>query len=455
VSGTAENGARSAAAAPRQGGGHDSAGVPRDVVLLFATRMVRMFAYGALSVVFVLFLGDLGFDGGATARLLTGTLLGDAAISLAITSYADRLGRRRMLLLSAALMAGGGAAFLVTHDPWLLLLAAIVGVISPGGNEIGPFLAIEQAALSQRTADRDRTRLFAWYTVAGSAATALGALAAGSGVAALERGGWTELAAGRAVLAGYAIAGGVLATLFATVTDAVEAPPDERATAAASARGRLWFGLHRSRGVVARLSALFALDAFAGGFILQSVVAWWFHRRFGAGPAQLGLLFFAANVLAAGSALLAHRLAARFGLIRTMVFTHLPSNLLLMTVPLFPTFGFAAAVYLLRSSISQMDVPTRQSYTVAVVAPDERAAASGVTAIARSLGTSAAPLAGSSFLLAGGGMPFYLAGGLKIVYDLLLFSAFRHHRPPEERGSAAVTPTSAGEVASDSCATRG
>lgn len=400
----------------------------RDVALLFGTRIVRMFAYGALSVVLVLFLGGIGFDGASTGRLLTGTLLGDAAISLAITSYADRAGRRRMLLLGAVLMAAGGLVFLVTRDPLWLLLAAIVGVLSPGGNEIGPFLAIEQAALSQLTPDRERTRVFAWYTVAGSGAGALGALAAGVAVEALERSGAGEVAACRAVLAAYALAGLVLALLFLAVGRRVEAPP-----AAGEERGRLWLGLHRSRGVVARLSALFALDAFAGGFILQSVLAWWFHHRFGAGPAQLGALFFASNVLAAASALLAHRLAARFGLVRTMVFTHLPANVLLVLVPWMPGFGLAAAVYLLRSSISQMDVPTRQSYTVAVVDPDERAAAAGVTAIARSLGTAAAPVAAGPFLLAGGGLPFWVAGGLKIVYDLLLFSAFRHRRPPEER----------------------
>lgn len=404
--------------------------IDRDVALLFATRIVRMFAYGALSVVLVLFLGGIGLDGGAVARLLTGTLLGDAAISLAITSWADRIGRRRMLLLGAALMAGGGLAFLVTRDPRMLLLAAIVGVLSPGGNEIGPFLAIEQAALSQLTPDRDRTRLFAWYTVAGSGAGALGALAAGTGVAALERAGTAEVAACRAVLAGYALAGVVIAILFLAVGRRVEAP-----AGAGAPRGR-WLGLHRSRGVVARLSALFALDAFAGGFILQSVLAWWFHHRFGAGPARLGALFFASNVLAAISALLAHRLAARFGLVRTMVFTHLPANVLLVTVPWMPGFGLAAAIYLLRSSISQMDVPTRQSYTVAVVDPDERAAAAGVTAIARSLGTAVAPVAGGAFLLTGGGAPFWAAGGLKIVYDLLLFAAFRNHRPPEERATA-------------------
>ena len=406
--------------------GSIASGERRDMPLLFATRIARLFAYGFLSVVLVLYLGALGLRGPAIGFLLTATLLGDAAITLWITSRADRAGRRRMLLLGALLMAAGGVVFLVTREPWLLAAAAIVGVISPSGNEIGPFLAIEQAALSEVTPDRERTRLFAWYNVAGSGATALGALAGGWLTSLLQHRGLTEVDSCRVVLAGYAFLGVVLGALFAFLSPAVEVRTAEVAGV------RRWLGLHRSRGIVARLSALFGLDAFAGGFILQSVVAYWFHARFGATPATLGTLFFVANVLAAISALLASRLAARIGLIRTMVYTHLPSNVLLMTVPWMPTLPLAMAMYLIRSSISQMDVPTRQSYTVAVVAPDERAAASGVTAIARSIGAAAAPWLGGPFLLTGAGAPFYIAGSLKIVYDLLLFRSFRGRKPPEE-----------------------
>jgi MFS family permease len=401
----------------------------RDVPLLFATRIARLFAYGFLSVVLVLYLGALGFDGPRTGLLLTATLLGDAAITLWITSRADRVGRRRMLLLGAVLMAAGGVVFLATRNPWLLVLAAIVGVISPSGNEIGPFLAIEQAALSEVTVDRERTRLFAWYNVAGSGATALGALAGGWLTSLLQHRGLAELDSYRLLLAIYAFLGFAIGVLFAFLSPAVEVKSAEVAGV------RRWFGLHRSRGIVARLSALFGLDAFAGGFILQSVVAYWFHARFGATPATLGTLFFAANVLAAISALVASSLAARIGLVQTMVFTHLPSNVLLMTVPWMPSLPLAIAMYLIRSSISQMDVPTRQSYTVAVVAPDERAAASGVTAIARSIGAAAAPWVGGAFLLTGVGAPFYIAGSLKIVYDLLLFRSFKGLKPPEEAGA--------------------
>ena len=366
----------------------------------------------------VLYLAYIGLSGPAIGLLLTLTLLGDAAISLWITTRADRAGRRRMLLVGAGLMAAGGVAFLATRRPELLMIAAIVGVISPSGNEVGPFLSIEQAALSQLVSDQQRTRVFAWYNLAGSVMTALGALAGGWFMQLAGRAGVPEATSYRALLAAYAAAGLVLAVLFVQLSPVVETPLSQ---AASTAR----FGLHRSRSVVARLSALFALDAFAGAFVLQSVMAYWFHVRFGASTAALGTLFFGANLLAAASALLAHRFAARFGLVKTMVFTHLPSNLLLALVPLMPTMASAMVVLLARFAISQMDVPTRQSYTMAVVAPDERAAAAGVTAIARSLGAGAAPMVGGAFLLTGSGVPFFVAGGLKIAYDLMLYRAFR------------------------------
>jgi MFS family permease len=396
-----------------------------DIPILFAARTIRLFAYGFLSIVFVLYLTKIGLSGPAIGLLLALTLLGDAGISLWITTRADRMGRRRMLVVGAVLMAGGGIAFLLTRRPEWLMLAAIVGVISPSGNEIGPFLSIEQAALSELVADSDRTRVFAWYNLAGTAATALGALAGGWGMALAGKHGIGPVDAGRELLACYAIAGGVLGVLFLQLSPAVEVV----SPAPAAARTTRW-GFHRSGGVVVRLSALFALDAFAGGFILQSVMAYWFQVRFGASPAAVGSFFFGANLLAAVSSLVAHRIAARFGLVNTMVFTHLPANVMLVLVPLMPGLGAAMGLLLVRYSISQMDVPTRQSYTMSVVAPDERAAAAGVTAIARSLGAGVAPVVGGAFLLTGSGVPFFVAGGLKIVYDLLLYRAFRSRPVP-------------------------
>ena len=404
-----------------------------DAILLFAARMTRLFAYGALSVVLVLYLAERGLNEALIGGLLTATLLGDAGISLAMTTTADRLGRRRRVLLGAALMAVAGVAFLLTEQPVLLILAAIIGVISPSGNEIGPFLSIEQAALAQLLPNQRRTQVLAWYNLAGSFTTALGALGGGWLAHSLQAGGMPALEAYQIVLTGYAISGGLLAVLFLGLSPQVEAAPS-----ALPATTRRVFGLRHpeSKATIASLSALFALDAFAGGFVVQSLLAYWFYLRFGADAGLLGSIFFGANMLAGISALLAARLAARFGLINTMVFTHIPSNLLLCLVPLMPTLPLAISVMLLRFSISQMDVPTRQSYTLAVVAPDERSAASGITTIARSLGAALSPLL-SALLLANPlliNAPLVLAGGLKIVYDLLLYRRFRALKPPEERG---------------------
>ncbi len=400
-----------------------------DAGLLFATRITRLFAYGFLSVVLALYLVQLGFGERQVGLLFTLTLVGDAAITLAITTTADRLGRRRMLMLGGALMALAGVAFVLTRNPTLLALAAIIGVISPSGNEIGPFLSIEQAGLSQLLPDNRRTHVFAWYNLVGSFATATGALVGGQGAQWLQDGGMTPLASYRNVLLGYALCGGLLVLLFSLLSPGVESPPNVEAL---SIQRR--FGLHRSRRVVARLSALFALDAFAGGLIVQAIVAYWFNTRFGVPPGVLGTIFFGANVLAGMSALAAARIAAKIGLINTMVFTHLPSNIMLCLVPLMPTLPLAVGVLLLRFSISQMDVPTRQSYTMAVVSPDERSAASGVTSIARSVGAALSPSLSGALLAAGlVSAPFFLAGGLKITYDLLLYRSFRGLKPPEER----------------------
>jgi MFS family permease len=404
-----------------------------DVRLLFATRITRLFAYGFLSVVLALYLAEAGLSEAGIGLLLTLTLAGDAAVTLWLTTNADRIGRRRMLVAGALLMVLAGAVFLVTRNPLLLAAAAIVGVISPSGNEIGPFLAIEQAGLSQLVPDQKRTGAFAWYNLAGSFATAAGALTGGWLAQSLQASGWTALASYRAVLAGYALAGFALAAAFAALSPAVEVQ-EGAADARQPAQGK-FLGLHKSRGVVLRLSALFALDAFAGGLIVQSMMAYWFHVRFGVETGIIGSIFFGANLLAGISALLAVRIARRFGLINTMVFTHIPSNLLLILVPLMPSLPLAITILLLRFSISQMDVPTRQSYTVAVVAPDERSAASGVTAIARSVGAAVSPSLTGIFLGLPAllSLPFLLAGGLKIVYDLALWRLFRSVKPPEEK----------------------
>lgn len=402
-----------------------------DVGLLFAARVTRLFAYGFVSVVLALYLAQVGLDTRGIGLLLSLTLIGDAAISLWLTTSADRAGRRRTLKLGAVLMMLAGVTFVATRNPVVLAAAAIIGVISPSGNEIGPFLSVEQAGLTQLVPDRRRTQTFAWYNLAGSFATALGALSAGFLARSLQtQVGWSALDAYRGVLAGYAVAGGLLFLLFLCLSPAVEVKTSEVAPV------RRTLGLHRSRNVVFKLSALFALDAFAGALIVQTMMAYWFHVRFGVDEAVLGSIFFGANILAGFSALFAARIAARIGLINTMVLTHLPSNIMLCLVPLMPNLPLAIVLLLARFSISQMDVPTRQSYTMAVVAPDERSAASGVTSIARSVGAALSPVL-SGLLMAGFlAAPFFLAGSLKIVYDLLLYRSFKTLKPPEEREPA-------------------
>jgi predicted MFS family arabinose efflux permease len=335
-----------------------------------------------------------------------------------------------MLKLGAGLMILAAAVFAVTQDFTLLLVAATIGVISPSGNEIGPFLSIEQAALSHLIADRQRTQVFAWYNLVGSFATAVGALAGGWLSQQLQAGGMEAILSYRFVILGYGSVGLALLGLFQGLSAAaeVEAQP---------AASKSVLGLHRSKGIVFRLAALFSLDAFAGGFVIQSLIAYWFHLRFGVNEGILGSIFFGANLLAGISALSAAWVARKIGLINTMVFTHLPSNVLLMLVPFMPSLPLAVALLLLRFSISQMDVPTRQSYTMAMVAPDERSAAAGVTGVARTIGGSLSPVITGIFLANPVmlGLPFVISGGLKIVYDLALYTSFRSAKPPEEQGA--------------------
>ena len=389
------------------------AALPRDGRLLFVTRFTRLVAYGALSVVLVLYLTTLGLGPSQIGLLLTLTLVGDTLVSLWLTTRADRFGRRRTLIIGAALMAAAGLTFALTANFVFLVIAGTVGIISPSGNEVGPFLPIEQAALAQVVPTDLRTELFAWYTLAGALATAIGSLSAGV---------ISQTRPYRAVLLLYAVLGMVLAIWFVALSPAVEPAAPEPAAPERSA----FLGLGPSRGIVLRLAGLFALDSFAGGFVIQSFAAYWFYLRFGANPATLGAIFFGANLLAGLSALLAARLAARFGLVRTMVFTHLPSNVLLILVPLMPTLALATLVLFMRFSISQMDVPTRQSYLMAVVRPEERSAAGGVTGVARTIGAAVAPVfAGLLFAQpALINVPFFVAGTLKIVYDVLLYRGF-------------------------------
>jgi MFS family permease len=411
---------------PQLGPGH-----ARDARILFSTRIVRLFAYGSISLILGLYLSSLGFGAEQIGLLLSMTLLGDTAFSLWLTTRADAVGRRRMLAAGALLMVLGGLVFALTGNYILLVIAATIGVISPSGNEVGPFLAIEQAALAQTVTTERRTYVFAWYNLVGSLATALGALVCGWLVQSLAGQGYAGLPSYRAILFAYAGAGILLALFFGRLSPAAEVDSALRKGGIV----RRWLGLHRSRGIVFKLAALFALDAFAGGLILQSILALWFQKRFDADPRTLGGIFFGANLLAGVSALAAAAIARRIGLVNTMVFTHAPSNVLLILVPFMPTLPLAVGTLLLRFAISQMDVPARQSYTAAVVHPDERSAAAGVAGVARTTGAALSPIL-AGVLLANKDLAwalFLISGGLKLIYDGLLYWSFRHIKMPGDR----------------------
>jgi len=407
----------------------DSAGgrlrwVTPDGRRLLLARVLRTFAYGYLAVVLGVYLDRLGLDATRIGIVLTAAIAGSALMTVGWSLYADRYGRRRTVSTMAGLMAVGGLAFALTDSFAVLILAGFTGTISATSSEVGVFQTVDQAILPQTAPDARRTWLFAVYNTLATFGAALGALFAAS-VALFAQLGLTGADAYRPLFLLYALVGLANLALFAGLTDALEV---------AKVHGeRRFIGIHRSRGTVAKLAALFGLDAFAGGLVVQSLVAYWFYVRWGLDPGQLAVLFFAVNVLSGISLLAAGWLASSFGLLNTMVFSHLPSNVLLMLVPFMPTAPLAVAVFLARMSISQMDVPTRQSYTMAVVDPDERTATAGLTNVARTTSAAFSPLVtGLAFAAGSLALPFVLAGALKVAYDGLLYVTFRRVRPPEE-----------------------
>jgi MFS family permease len=395
----------------------------RDGKLLFAACGIRSFAYGFLSVVLGLYLDSIGISPMAIGVIFTAALAGGAVMTIIITSLADTIGRKHLLIVGAGLMALAGSAFAVSSNPVVLTIAAIFGTISPSGKEVGPFLSIEQAVLPQTTSDQERTAVFSVYNLIGSFAGALGALAVGLP----ERFSLTPDGGYRLLVWAYVGCALLMTAIFIFLSRAIEA--QERNSPQARQ-----LGIRRSRPIVAKLAGLFAVDAFAGGFIVQSIVAYWFYLRYDTDLNQLSGIFFGINFLSALSFLAAPAIARRIGLLNTMVFTHLPSNLLIILVPLMPSLQLAVVVLLARHLLSQMDVPTRQSYTMAVVDRDERAAAAGMLSVARNSGAAVAPLFTGVILASPAlGLPFLLAGGLKVVYDLAIFAVFRRVKQPEEQ----------------------
>lgn len=383
-------------------------------------RSLRAFGDGYVAILLPLHLGLRGLDALAIGAITTATLLGSALLTLALGFVAHRIRRRRLLLAAALLMTATGIGFVSFATFWPLLLVAFVGTINPSSGDVSVFGPIEHTVLTQSVAPAQRTALFARYSFTGSVIGACGALAAGL-VDWLD-GLMTSAAVLDAMFLLYGAIGLVTFLLYRGLSPAAEAPNDVPPAPLGPSRRRVY-----------TLAALFSLDAFGGGFIVNTLLALWLFERFELAVATAGTIFFATGLCSAVSYFIAVRVAARFGLINTMVFSHLPSNLLLIAAAFASTAAVAAGLLVLRSFLSQMDVPTRSSYVMAVVSPAERPAAASVTAVPRSLAAALAPaLSGWLLGLSGFGWPLVIAGSLKIVYDLLLLRLFAQERPPEE-----------------------
>ena len=399
------------------------ASASRDASRLVAARAVRGFADGFVSVYLAEYLRLLGLSAFEVGAVVTATLLGSAALTLAVGLVAHRLSPRLVLLGASLLMQATGIGFAVSHDFWPLLVVAFAGTLNPSSGDVSVFLPTEQAVLTSEVAAVERTDLFARYTLGGTLLGAFGALASGLPELAATHLGWPLVDAFRAGFALYGAVAILIGVLYLGLTR----------TRAPQADGTGGAPLRRARAVVLRLAALFALDSFGGGFAVDAMLALWLFLRFELPLQTAGTIFFAARILSAFSQLVSPRLAARIGLIETMVFTHIPANLFLILAALMPTAPLAVACLLARMALSQMDVPARQSYVMAIVPPEERAAAASVTNVPRSLGTALAPLlAGLMLQHSTFGWPLIVGGTLKLAYDLLLLFLFRRLRPAEE-----------------------
>jgi MFS family permease len=410
----------------------------RDRLLLYTAALARSTAVGMSGVLIALYVAGQGLGAGTLGIIVSAGLLGAAAGTALSSAVADRLGRRATLLAVTGLSVAGTALFALASAPWALALTAFLGMVNGMGRDRGAAYALEQALLPDTTTDRDRTRTFAWYTLTLDGGHALGAAAAASPALLRATLGLDPLASYRASLLIVAALTLIGAAAYAGLSPRVlgETRPSG---APAPLRPPL---TPESRRRIARLSGLFAIDSVGGGFLTGALLSYWFFRRFGVGEEALAPLFLAARVANGLSHLGAAWLARRIGLLNTMVFTHLPSSLLLLTVPIAPSFGVAAALFVLRECLVEMDVPTRQSYVVAVVRPEERVAASGATNLVRTLGWAVAPVfAGASMQAFALGMPLVLGASLKMAYDVLLYRAFRNVRPPEEADSAPAIPS--------------
>lgn len=392
-----------------------------DARRLILTRALRGVGDGFVSVYLAAYLQLLGFSAVQIGAIVTGMLVGSAAFTLLAGLASHRISTRRVLFCAALLMGLTGAGFASITTFWLLFFIAFIGTLNPSAGDVSVFLPTEQSILAGEAATKDRTALFARYTLAGSLFGAFGALASGLPEAVAHRMGWTLVDAFRAGFAVYTVLALVIAAIYSRLEHGSE-PSHVNGNAP----------LRKSRRVIVRLTLLFALDAFGGGFVIDSLVVLWLFLRFDLSLQTVGAVFFGTRMLAALSQLVSPRLAARFGPIQTMVFTHIPANLFLVLAALMPSASLAVTFLLLRMAFASMDVPVRQSYVMSVVPPEERAAAASMTSVPRSLASAVSPLiAGSLLQVSTFGWPLVIGGLLKITYDLLLLAQFKHVRPTE------------------------
>ena len=387
-----------------------------DARKLLLTRAIRGLADGAVSVALAAYLTELGLRPFQVGAIVTGTLLGSAAVTLGVGLLGYRLSRRRILLGASALMAVTGLGFSGLTTFWPLMVVAVAGTLNPSSGDVSLFLPTEQAALAHTAEGPARTMAFAWYNVAGTLAGALGALISGVPAMLAAHRGVSLLAAERGVFVLYALCAVAAAAIYASLSPAMEVHPAKQPHRP----------LAQSRRVVLQLATLFSLDSFGGGFVVQSLLVLWLFRRFHLDERTAAGVFFVAGILSAFSQILSPRVAARIGLIRTMVYTHLPANIFLILAGIMPTAPLSIACLLLRMAVSQMDVPARQAFVMAVVPPEERTAASSVTNVPRSLAAGLAPLiAGALLEKTTFGWPLIVGGALKAAYDVILFFQFR------------------------------
>lgn len=394
-----------------------------DARLLLAARALRAFGDGYVSLLLPYYLTLLGYSALQIGLLVTATLLGSGLMTLGVGFIAHRHSTRRLLLAASILMAATGFAASVFTEFWPLLIVAVIGTLNPAANDVTPFSPLEQTLLSRATSAQSRTALFARYSLIGALVAALGAQAAGVPDLFASGGDPGRLQAIRAMFVLYALLGIASLLLYRRLSPALEPEHHEQPVP-----------LGKSKRIVYTLAGLFSIDAFAGGFAVQSLLALWLLQRFDLSVTAAGSIFFWTGLLTAFSHLAAARVAARFGLINTMVYTHLPANVFLIMVPFMPTLELALLFLFLRSALSSMDVPARTSYVMAVVSPGERPAAASVTAVPRSLASALSPsLAGAMLAASTFGWPLVICGVLKIVYDLTLLRMFSKVKPPEER----------------------